>query len=1185
MPEPPPAKGGSKGKPAPPARGLGPGPGPGSPELRSAPAPPVQVPLATNGRPPPGNSEDLFEDGLQWTRILKSIPEKTNAFASEGDSSMPDPSGSPSEGTTSPAVSPALHADVPHARQTLPGQVPVSEGSGSGSEGSDPSPPPTEELEKLMMCLCEKPKMKPILKRSSTQQLADDDPILSLLGGEASETSTSRGRATSKVTIVDDQEELRAQREALRFQEAKAHEKELRMQRRSQMLVWLLTLPVRSVTYMGRCFISSPKMRQLWLFGNLVVSLFELWTSALFWAFFMDMGNSAKLEVLYLLLTADHYANAWFLMDALLSALDKIRGGEVQDMSNTGVLIMRKVDRQQQLQQKAKSLFQKLPGFCHCSTEFLLKIADVGEVLTKKKGDVLYAEHDESTSLYLILEGEVVIRDGEHVSYLSEGQTLGEFRVFELQGADDARVECIADCEIFEVQEREMKRFLENFPSDRNMLREHFKVRFSARKSQEMGGRWEGLRKATMTICQPILMFVTSGVHASRDLWLQATFAIVLLIIGNFAAGILQNRSRPDHQETTSENILLILFLSCKLMRQNLPLRYLKHFFVEQETQLYVNIRLKGSGGSTWVTLKLAVIMLGWGHWLGCVSLLVSLAGHSASGYEESVFQQFRRKSRLPPGEQDVWGDYLAAYYKAFGKNFEGSKPERVEELVLAMFICAGLLAMKSYVIGSFFKLQETKKDLDREMELLMTQADLVCIALDLPPSIRKSIRQHCMFQWSKARDVGNREVVLKTFAPDMQKKVKEQVYLPIIQANEKLLSGASSDFMLQIIDHLEVMVLQPSEILFCENDAPQELCFLETGTLMLTCQEQLVRYARSDRANEPTAVGEVSFLLKMPHLYSVRSRAGVESSVLRMSRHGFEKVMANLDEDHDQLLQNAAHSMQLTLNGLDMKRENAHDGQEDTELFQMMRESVRQTLLNRTAHMSTTFINAAAEGNVEQVELLLRKRVFVDTANSDVRSAMHLAAAEGRDHVIKILIKAEGNVNVQDRWNGTPLRDAVLGKFSAVIELLMDQNADLNLEDPATALCDAASSGNLMALQELIEVKIDPNSGDYDLRTALHLAASEGKLEVISFLLDSRADPNFKDRWGGTALEDAIQNNHAARGPEAEPGRWGGSKEAVPGGPTAKTPAPKKKKTEGAPGRCWRNEGCFLFFFFGGGV
>ena len=31
----------------------------------------------------------------------------------------------------------------------------------------------------------------------------------------------------------------------------------------------------------------------------------------------------------------------------------------------------------------------------------------------------------------------------------------------------------------------------------------------------------------------------------------------------------------------------------------------------------------------------------------------------------------------------------------------------------------------------------------------------------------------------------------------------------------------------------------------------------------------------------------------------------------------------------------------------------------------------------------------------------------------------------------------------------------------------------------------------------------------------------------MISFLLDSKANPNFKDRWGGMALEDAIQNNH----------------------------------------------------------
>ncbi|CAE7573135.1 SKOR, partial [Symbiodinium sp. CCMP2456] len=523
--------------------------------------------------------------------------------------------------------------------------------------------------------------------------------------------------------------------------------------------------------------------------------------------------------------------------------------------------------------------------------------------------------------------------------------------------------------------------------------------------------------------------------------------------------------------------------------------------------------------------------MLGWGHWVGCIFLLLSFLREATSdGLQDSHFMQLHQYTRIAePTDSEWWGNYLAAYYKAFNRNYEGSMPERLEEFVLILFVAAGLLAMKSYVIGSFFKLQETKKDLAREVQQLLSQAQLVCDSLDLPPSIRKSIRQHMMFQWSKARDVGNREVVLKTFAPDLQKKVKEQIYLPIIQANEKLFNGASSDFMLQIIDQLEVVVLQPSEFLFCENDAPQDLCFLETGTLMITSQEQLVRYVRSDRPNEPTAVGEVSFVLKMPHLYSVRSRSGVESSILKITTDNFELIMSNLDSDRDQLLHNVAQSMKLSMNGTDLKKGAVmHDGQDETEFFQHMRESVRQMLLSRTAHMSITFINAAAEGNMEQVELLLRKRVSIDTANCDGRTAMHVAAAEGRENVIKALVKAEGNVNLQDRWKGTPLRDAVLGKFSAVTEILIDQNADLNLEDPATALCDAASSGNLMALKELIEVKIDPNSGDYDLRTALHLAASEGKLEVISFLLDSRANPNFKDRWGGTALEDAIQNNHS---------------------------------------------------------
>ena len=38
----------------------------------------------------------------------------------------------------------------------------------------------------------------------------------------------------------------------------------------------------------------------------------------------------------------------------------------------------------------------------------------------------------------------------------------------------------------------------------------------------------------------------------------------------------------------------------------------------------------------------------------------------------------------------------------------------------------------KSYVIGSFFKLQEAKKESAREVEQLLNQADIVCSLVDI---------------------------------------------------------------------------------------------------------------------------------------------------------------------------------------------------------------------------------------------------------------------------------------------------------------------------------------------------------------------------------------------------------------------------------------------------------------------
>lgn len=80
---------------------------------------------------------------------------------------------------------------------------------------------------------------------------------------------------------------------------------------------------------------------------------------------------------------------------------------------------------------------------------------------------------------------------------------------------------------------------------------------------------------------------------------------------------------------------------------------------------------------------------------------------------------------------------------------------------------------------------------------------------------------------------------------------------------------------------------------------------------------------------------------------------------------------------------------------------------------------------------------------------------------------------------------------------------------------------------DRVIAMIWAASKGDLTAIQRLVARGVDINGADYDGRTPLHLAASEGHTHIVQYLINYQAKTNLIDRWGNTALDDAIQNKH----------------------------------------------------------
>lgn len=99
----------------------------------------------------------------------------------------------------------------------------------------------------------------------------------------------------------------------------------------------------------------------------------------------------------------------------------------------------------------------------------------------------------------------------------------------------------------------------------------------------------------------------------------------------------------------------------------------------------------------------------------------------------------------------------------------------------------------------------------------------------------------------------------------------------------------------------------------------------------------------------------------------------------------------------------------------------------------------------------------------------------------------MHLAAAEGHDKVIEFLLRSKANPNCADRWNGTPLQDALQGSHSAAATILMTKGGKVPKEYGGDAVCTAASEGDVPTIRMLHEFGMSVSEGDYDDRYPLH--------------------------------------------------------------------------------------------------
>ncbi|CAM9917243.1 unnamed protein product [Scytosiphon promiscuus] len=95
-----------------------------------------------------------------------------------------------------------------------------------------------------------------------------------------------------------------------------------------------------------------------------------------------------------------------------------------------------------------------------------------------------------------------------------------------------------------------------------------------------------------------------------------------------------------------------------------------------------------------------------------------------------------------------------------------------------------------------------------------------------------------------------------------------------------------------------------------------------------------------------------------------------------------------------------------------------------------------------------TPLMVASGNGHTAFMRLILDEGVDPGIACNSGRTAMHRAAARGRDKAIKLLVSKKAKVDGRDKCGFTPLHLAAMHDEADAMEALLEAGADANIKD-----------------------------------------------------------------------------------------------------------------------------------------
>jgi ankyrin repeat protein len=180
---------------------------------------------------------------------------------------------------------------------------------------------------------------------------------------------------------------------------------------------------------------------------------------------------------------------------------------------------------------------------------------------------------------------------------------------------------------------------------------------------------------------------------------------------------------------------------------------------------------------------------------------------------------------------------------------------------------------------------------------------------------------------------------------------------------------------------------------------------------------------------------------------------------------------------------------------------------------------------------LGTALHAAAHNGFANIVEMLLEradineKLVFRDNTSRSRTSPMMLAASEGHERVVSVLLRHSADTEVTG-VDGTALMYAIRRDRGIAVRQLLESGANPSAKDYSknTPLIIAAKKGSLPLTQYLVTAGAALDAQDWKGQTALVHAIQAASYPIEQTLTENGASIRFRDALGKTAVEHALE-------------------------------------------------------------